>query len=366
LLLDCWALHFSIFQSVNLQKQTWKLGDLNVGLLDLVKEIGLESKKSSSTNGGEFSSPCPDCGGHDRFRMWPNQRAKNCVGTYWCRQCGKYGDAIQFAIDFFGLSFKDAVTKIGTKVPAARDYRSKVERSFVAPKLTPPSERWSQRALDFVSWAHDQIQNMPEILLALEKRGLPPEAIRLNRIGYCDRNIFVNPDEFGMISDKKLFFPQGIVIPSLEPSGQVVRLKIRRTKWTREDQLPKYWAVRGSMNGLNIIGDVRNSTVVVVESELDAFALHHSAGTLLFTIAAGSNTKNPDNVVDYWAGRRRLLICHDNDEGGLAMNDKWRRLYPHSLSTPVPVAYGKDIGEAVQQGLNLKAWVNDTLTRDNC
>ena len=337
-------------------------------LLELAKEIGLETKRASSTNGGEFASSCPGCGGSDRFRIWPSQRAKNCVGTYWCRQCGKRGDAIQFCMDFLGLSFKNAVQKVGAEIKE-RSHLPQVERSFVAPTLTAPTDKWLHRARDFVLWAHDQIWKFSDKIEQLKKRGISEGAIKAYQIGYCDRDFRIDPIEFGLelrtreneTKSKKLFMPEGLVIPSLEPSGQFVRVKIRRTRWTPEDELPKYWAIRGSMNGLNIVGDVRQPVMAVVESELDAFALHFSCSDRIFAVAVGSNIKNPDNVVDYWAKRRKLLICHDNDSGGLTMNEKWMKLYPHAKSVPVPIEYGKDIGEAVENGLNLDKWSANIL-----
>ncbi|WP_342452329.1 primase-helicase zinc-binding domain-containing protein [Desulfovibrio desulfuricans] len=41
----------------------------------------------------EFAGPCPECGGEDRFIVWPD---KPNGGGYWCRGCGRQGDAIQY------------------------------------------------------------------------------------------------------------------------------------------------------------------------------------------------------------------------------------------------------------------------------
>lgn len=330
-------------------------------LIELAQQIDLQPKRTSSTNGGEYASSCPACGGRDRFRIWPNQQAKNCTGTYWCRQCDKKGDAIQFCMDFLGLPFQDACNKVGAEVKKP-SYLPSVERSFNPPSLMPPKEKWSQRALDFVLWASDAIARFPMVLRSLEERGLSSEAVTKYRIGYCDRDLWVNPSEFGIDSEKKIWLPEGVVIPTMEPSGKIVRLKIRRTKWNPSDEFPKYWAVKGSMNGLNIVGDVRKPVMAVVESELDALALHSACSDLLFVIAVGSNTKNPDNVVDYWAKRRRLLIIHDNDSGGLAMNEKWKKLYPHAESFPIPIEKGKDIGEAISSGFKLREWIDGVIT----
>lgn len=75
-------------------------------LLSLVEQ-DVTMRRASSTNGGEYAGPCPGCGGHDRFRVWPEQ------GRYWCRRCEKQGDLIQYLRDFRGLSFQDAARTVG-------------------------------------------------------------------------------------------------------------------------------------------------------------------------------------------------------------------------------------------------------------
>ena len=36
-------------------------------ILKLAFQDGLNPKKVAATNGGEYHSPCPECGGKDRF-----------------------------------------------------------------------------------------------------------------------------------------------------------------------------------------------------------------------------------------------------------------------------------------------------------
>jgi hypothetical protein len=62
------------------------------------------------------------------------------------------------------------------------------------------------------------------------------------------------------------------------------------------------------------------------------------------------------NVTDYLAKKSsNLLICHDNDEAGEKMLDKWRTLYPHAKAHPTPI--GKDIGEIIQTRFILREWL---------
>lgn len=85
-------------------------------VLMLVEEFtsqGLHPKRVSAIHGGEYVCPCPECGGEDRFHIWPNREAKNCTGVYWCRQCDCHGDAIQYCRDYLDLSFRDAIEYVG-------------------------------------------------------------------------------------------------------------------------------------------------------------------------------------------------------------------------------------------------------------
>jgi len=326
-------------------------------LLDLAKMAGVEPKWAASTQGGEYHSACPACGGKDRFYMQPNKVLRKCSGYYACRGCGKSGDSIQFCIDFLGLTFKDAAKQIGIELDEAQSIFQKTSAVTALP-LVAPSSLWVEKAGLFVEWAHQNLLQQPDILKDLEQRGVPLEAVKRYKIGWCRQEFSRHPNEWGINrdGDRPIWFSRGIVIPTMEKNGSVMRIKIRRHNYKEGDKIPKYVAVAGSMNGLNIIGDTAKSVMVVVESELDAYAIHHVVGDLVVVIAVGSNIKNPDNVTDYYAKKvSSLLICYDNDVAGKKMFDKWKRLFSHAKGCPTSI--GKDVGDAVKLGLNLKEWM---------
>jgi hypothetical protein len=45
--------------------------EISLMLLGLVHQMGINPKRVSSTKGGEYKSPCPSCGGKDRFTIQP-------------------------------------------------------------------------------------------------------------------------------------------------------------------------------------------------------------------------------------------------------------------------------------------------------
>lgn len=75
----------------------------------------------------EAQGPCPGCGDTDRFCLYPGQGSGMAEGrgTFHCGHgkggngCGKGGDAIQYLVEFRGLSFKDACGILGIEIKGA-------------------------------------------------------------------------------------------------------------------------------------------------------------------------------------------------------------------------------------------------------
>lgn len=78
---------------------------------------------ASRAKGGEYHSPCPLCGGRDRFLVFPEQpggalcRKHGLNGTWSCpRHCGKGGDLISFLMAVDGLDFAEACAALGIRL----------------------------------------------------------------------------------------------------------------------------------------------------------------------------------------------------------------------------------------------------------
>jgi DNA primase len=326
----------------------------------MAQYAGINPKRVAGTEGGEYHSACPICSGTDRFYIQPNRQMNKCQGYYCCRKCGISGDTIQFARQFLNYSFQEATQLIGANTEKRIFPCSARVYTYRPIMLQPPSKEWIMCASDFVDQAHKQLLHKSDVLEYLTHRGLPLASVELYKLGWSDKDLFLPRISWGLpelLENRPLWIPKGLVIPTMEHDGKVVRLKVRRYNWHEGDKLPKYVAISGSMNGLSIISTSKQAkTVVVVESELDAYAVDFVAHDFACTIAVGSNIKNPDNVTDRLARKaQHLLICHDNDEAGTKMLNKWQRLYPHATNYPTPV--GKDVGEAIQKGFNLREWL---------
>ncbi len=228
---------------------------------DLLQQGGITAKKVSSTNGGEYASPCPGCGGHDRFRSWPEQGDG---GGWWCRRCGKSGDIIEYLKQFRGLKYLEALTFLGREPPALKARTSlrqqsgkplgRSNASVVRPHedfqpspsvmragetgqmnhdqeteqparesghnghagggesiqpvramLTRPREAvsppdpWVELAGKFVPWAEEQLAANTKVMDWLAgERGLTPETIKKHHLGWMPRDYFDERERWGL------------------------------------------------------------------------------------------------------------------------------------------------------------------------
>lgn len=329
--------------------------------------------KASTTNGGEYHGPCPACGGRDRFHVWPEQRDG---GTYWCRGCGKAGDLIQFRREFMGEGFRQAAEaagrEIGQMTPKAppRPWAPAATGRNVPAGHTPerrgaPDVNWIEHAGKLVGWAHEQLVGDAGAPVRewLADRGIDQAGIDRFRLGwnpgrrgkdlYRERKSWGLPDEIK--SDgraKKLWIPRGLIIPLLV-DGDVWRVRIRRDG----DGLvgPRYYVLPGSSSRILVCGgDPR--AAVIVETELDAMMLACRAGDLCTAVALGSVAVKPDAECHAAiAEAMRILVALDLDDAGGKAMAWWRAHYRQAERWPV--IDGKDPGEMVQRGGDVRTWI---------
>jgi DNA primase len=341
-------------------------------LIEFAKQRGLNPKWVAGTAGGEYHSECPICGGTDRFFMQPHKQQPKCLGYYKCRQCGTSGDSIQFARDFLDYTYEEALLAVGGTLTPRKPLFSmlNIKHESTVPSLKAPPQQWITHATSFAEKAQALLLKQSKILAYLEERAITQAVVQQYGLGWSPVDQYLVRATWGLDVQRQengqlrpLWIPKGIVIPTFEPSGIVVRLKIRRTDWHPHDSLPKYAAISGSMNGLTLLG-AQTKVLIVVESELDAYITHYAVGDFASVIASGGSAKYIDVVADQRAKNAAcLLICHDNDEAGKKMLQKWQGLYPHAKGYPTPIS--KDIGEAIQEGgLVIREWIIDGLPQE--
>lgn len=352
-------------------------------LLEIVAKTGVALKKTAQTHGGEWTGPCPACGGKDRFHVWPQRRDRRHperVGLYWCRGCSRTGDAVRFLVDFLGYGFREAAAELGVRLappreeelyptprpPSAAAPRASSAAAAPAPPDSPP-EAWREKAEKIVEQASAALLSTERALERLRRRGIPKAAARQYRLGLIREDVFRPREAWGLAAErredgkpKKLWIPAGLLIPLLR-DGRVERLRVRR----KDGPGPKYVVVPGSSSASFTAGDPLRPAAVVVESELDAIAVAAAASDLCFCVSTGSAQTMPDpGAAALLRAAKAVLLALDCDRAGAAAMRAYRERYP--AAKPWPVPRGKDPGEAYALGVDLRAWVSAGLPAGLC
>ena len=340
-----------------------------MNVLELVRRHGIEPKREATTHGGEYSSACPGCGGTDRFRIWPEENPeKACAGSYWCRQCGKGGDAIQFLRDFDGLTFREACGRLGHEIPDRPMQPGPARPGWKPEERATPEEQWSEKAGKFCHWALEQLFETAEAVGYLASRGLQEKTMAAFGLGWNPgregKDLFRGRASWGLSEVKNekgkarpLWLPVGLVIPCVW-DGRIVRLRIRRPDPVAFG--PRYYVVPGSSSASMLLERKRGAMVhplhVVVESELDALLLFQEAGDLVDVVALGSVAAKPDERTTRALRKSaHILVAIDLDDAAAKYWRWWEAHFPEA--TLWPPRKGKDPGEDWQKGVNLREWV---------
>jgi len=327
-------------------------------------------KRVAGTNGGEWSGPCPFCGGRDRFSVQPYHPGGK--GLWFCRGCG--GERWHDAIDYIdrrepGLTWREKLDRLGViqqNGPARRP--PEPPKPSLSLDASPPPVAWQERARTFVAYAEGQLWgDAGKIGLDwLHRRGLSDDTIRAWGLGWCPKALSDEPGKWGL-EGKKVWLPCGVVIPC-EVDGVLWYVKVRRfgKDGPLGDPGKKYGQARGGNNsgviyGLDHLDGKR--VAVICEGELDAPLLWQLAGDLIDVVAIGGKSGKPAlSFLSELAGASRWLVALDCDADKAAgwwgdFSARVRRVRP---------LQGNDLTEFHQAGGDLRAWLAFHLDRLGC
>jgi hypothetical protein len=318
-------------------------------LLDLIQQDGLTPTRKGPD---EFASPCPACGGNDRFVIHP------AAGRYWCRQCGAKGDPIEYLRRFRGMSYHQAAEYAGRPASSPAGQASpRTAQEARRPTPTPPPEAWVMQAEKLVTAAHKAlVADLARLEWLRAKRGLTRATAERFRLGWLPRDLYHDRAAWALPPElredgrpKRLFLPAGLLIPG------PVRLRIRRAN---PGEFGKYYVVPGSGNRPLVIGadhPAESTGAIVLESELDALLLAQEIPGPVLILATGSTSNGPDQAMVADLTRRPfVLISLDADAAGGKAAGKWFSALPNA--TPAPPWGGKDHTDAHLAGHNLGEW----------
>lgn len=335
-----------------------------MSLLELVQQIGVDTKKVANTAGGEWHGPCPNCGGKDRFSIQPAR------DYYRCRQCKKSGDSIKFCRDFMAMDYRSACQKVG-KEPKIASISSRVWQKprFIPRVVASPHILWQERATQLAFECHDNIFTNLEAIRLLKERGFALDIINRFNLGWNSINQQLNRIDWGLLNEinengavKKLWLPKGLVIPHF--SGEhAVKLKIRRTDLKGGDYR-KYVIIPGSMSLPSLYRGSHLKIIVIVESEFDGMLVIQEAGESCSCLSVGGAENKPDAESDLLLRKADLLLfALDFDDAGKKAYAFWRSNYPNLRPWPVPRE--KSPGDAFLAGVNLKEWILSGIRKNS-
>lgn len=331
-----------------------------MNLLDLIP-AGL--KYVSGTSGGEYAGPCPWCGGEDRFRVWPDHPSGATGGRFLCRGCGGQGDGIQFLRDMEGLSYPDACKRLGTTPKAGGIGQAREPASWEPKPAVLPGEIWVARAGQFIDHCVATLAAGGLGLDYARGRGLTTKTCAALRIGWNPSDLYEDRAAWGLPPEtnprtgkpRKVWLPAGLVLPTLR-TGQVAAIKIRRSAWTPEDQLPKYAAASGGGKLPMVLAPGKGKPCVVVESELDAILAAQEARDAVSCVALGTAKGKPDvEAHSLFMTASVVLVALDFDEAGAGGWPWWREHYANAKRWPV--LSGKDVGDLMVEPGMVREWI---------
>ena len=347
--------------------------------MDLLELISpdTELKRVAATHGGEYHGPCPQCGGRDRFVVWPKQGPH---GRFWCRQCGINGDDVDYLTLIKGMNIRQAMETYRRSGPHPQRYTASVDQRI--PDLSKDSYEFSdssQRTLPAKDHPEDSAeiwQTQARMLLHeaekglwtdagrqardyLHTRGLKEETIRAAGLGFIEQDRRENYSAWGLDNGNQVWIPgPSVVIPKMV-GEKFYGVKFRRL--TADE--PKYTQIRNSQTllyGVDRAADFRY--LVLTEGEFDCMLLRQEAGDLVAVATLGSATEDrfPPHAFPVIMKLDLVLIAYDSDSAGTKGSVKLHTRYPgltRILTKPGP----GDLTDFHRAGNSLRAWLLDEL-----
>ena len=328
-------------------------------ILDLIeRESGYIFRKETAT---EFGGACPFCNsraGGDRFNIWPME------GRYWCRQCGKQGDAIQFMRDYKQLTYQQAVEHVQASGIELRNNDARPAQDSYRKEAQPinyPNDTWLEHAWEFVFDCQAHLMERgtnPKAKAWLNGRTLTDETLWAAGIGYNPADRWLDRSLWGLafkIGDNgrpmRLWLPRGITIPWVI-DGELWGISIRQAKGD-----PKYYWIPGGTPALyNFNKLMPGRPAVLVEGEIDALTIQQMAGDIVSAVATGS-TQRAHQVK--WIARlslaSKVLVAYDNDAN--EAGDKGAEYWLDALKNAIRWRpYWGDVNDMAQANVNVRRW----------
>jgi DNA primase len=293
-----------------------------------------------SKNGREQHSACPFCGtGTDRFWINIDEQPQ----TWYCRQCKKGGDAMQFIAEREHLDRHNDAIQIADILARELNITS-CEHAAAVPVIkpeptktitdnNPPSIEWQAAARKFIGRCQQLLPGSPGYEY-MRSRGFDLATLERFNIGY-------NPSWYKLrIGSENLNIAPGITIPTFT-NNNLVRVKIRI--YELDNKGPKYMSIKGSINHTlyNEIDAREKELLIICEGEFDLMSIKQAASEDVGVVTFGSAGMTPDvttpDMFKYFYLPDKIIISFDNDEAGEAGALKLLEEIQSKINTPAEI-----------------------------
>lgn len=267
---------------------------------------------------------------------------------YHCFGCGEHGNAIDFLINYDGLSFPDAVDELaamlGLEVP--REASENPQKDAQKRQQAESDYEVMQQATRFFQHQLKHHARAGEVIDYLKGRGLNGETVKQFQIGYAPsewdalKQTFArNPQTTQQLLDLKLlnrsdngrvydFFRDRVMFPIHDRRGRVIGFGGR----ILEGDGPKYLnspETRVFHKGSELYGfyQVRQAhrqpdVIVIVEGYMDVVALAQHG--INYAVASLGTATTTEQLQRLFRTTHQVVCCYDGDRAG--RDAAWRAL----------------------------------------
>ena len=316
---------------------------MTLPLLDIVSRYASPSKSTTK----QWSSPCPFCGGNDRFVILPYEsthNGKEMPPHAFCRQCNAWVTAETLLQRKEGISWHEAHAIVeGTKsldelTPGSHRYSGKTKKQLTPAEVEgAPAQEWQWAARGFARMCKAALWSEvgEKALQWLRDRGLSDETIDAHDLGFCPQDHIA---DWGTGEKIKLY--RGIVIPYLG-EDQLWKLETRRATNIKDQ---RYRTIAGSANALYGYGNLEfKGKSVMVEGVFDALCMEQALKEAdIDGVAVVATGSTDGSKVSRWKMKLALcdlvVVAFDNDADGAGSNaaEYWLKRLPDSLRWTPP------------------------------
>ena len=275
---------------------------------------------------------------HDSLKLF----RKSGIWLYkWWAQGGEVGDGIQYLQQYCGFDFTLAVNTLAD--PPDRQQNSAYQSEEQNKEEQWTSNKWQDKSEKLIRFARSSLfeyAGKKRLNYLINERGLNTDTIKKHRLGWLPA---------------KDHMPSKILIPCYNTKGKLFRIRFRIEQSGQE----RYRISKGSNPYLPFpLGISSGKPVAMVESELDAILLYQETGKQIGVLALGSAAIKLTPTMFRFLNEKVpvVLICMDNDQAGKDTTKRLKSDLKNAIDWPVPVKYGKDLGEAWGK-MDMNSWI---------